>query len=120
MKDKDDLSVFIDALKKREEILLKNRSMREYNKYFDIKRECAHNLIEQNRQDELLPYLESDSISIRFDTAGVLFNSYPDKCKEVLREIAEMTVASGLPEQFVILAVTACDNLKYGIPKDFP
>lgn len=86
MKDKDDLSVFIDALKKREEILLKNRSMREYNKYFDIKRECAHNLIEQNRQDELLPYLESDSISIRFDTAGVLFNSYPDKCKEVLRK----------------------------------
>lgn len=120
MNNKDDLNIFIDALRKREEILLKKQPIREYNKYFDIKRKCAHNLIEQNRQDELLPYLKSDSIPIRFDTAGVLFNSYPDKCKEVLQEIAEMTVASGLPEQFVILAVTACDNLKYGIPKDFP
>lgn len=120
MKSKDDLDMFIDAVKKREEILMKNQSMKKYNKYFDIKVKCARSLIEQNRQAELLPYLKSDSLMMRFDTAGVLFNSYPDKCREVLREISEMTIASGLPEQFVILAVTAHCNLEYGIPKDFP
>ncbi len=120
MKDNDDLSRFIDALKKREEILLKEQSIRKYNKYFDIKTECAHRLIEQNRQDELLPYLESDSVSIRADAAGVLFNRYPEKCREVLKEISEMTVEDGLPEQFVIVAATAYSNLKYGIPKDYP
>lgn len=120
MKNNDDLSRFVDALKKREEILLTGQPIKKYNKYFDIKRECARRLIEQNRQDELLPYLESESVSIRADAAGVLFNCYPEKCGEVLRQISEMTVADGLPKQFVIVTAAARCNLKYGIPKDFP
>jgi len=120
MKTKDDLSVLLDALQKREEVLIKNQSVRKYNKYFDIMRKSAHAIIEQGRQSELLPYLESDSISIQRDVAGLLFNSYPNKCREVLTRISEMSVQTGLPKHLGNVRLSACDALQYGIPKDFP
>ena len=39
-------------------------------------------LIEQNRQAELLPYLESESVSIQRDVAGLLFRATPHNVPE--------------------------------------
>ena len=110
----------LDALQKREEILIKNQSVRKYNKYFDIMRKSAHAIIEQGRQSELLPYLECDSISIQRDVAGLLFNSYPNKCREVLKWISEMSVQTGLPKHLDNDRLSASMALEIGIPKDFP
>ena len=82
---KDDLDYVMEALKKRDEILINDKPVRQYNKYFDIMRKYARKIINDNRQAELLPLLKSDNISYRFDVAGVLFNCYPDKCEKVLR-----------------------------------
>ena len=120
LKNNDDFDVLVDALKKREEILKNKQSIRKYNKYFEIMRKCAHNLINHNRQAELLPYLDSESVSIQRDVAGLLFNSYPDRCREVLQKISEMTVDNGLPECFLNVSVSASMSLEIGIPKDFP
>ncbi len=117
---KDDLEYVIDALKKRDEILINDKPVRRYNKYFDIMRKYARKMINDNRQAELLPFLDSDNISYRFDVAGVLFNCYPDKCEKVLKEISEMSVETGLPRYYINLSVAAVMELKYGIPKDFP
>ena len=43
-----------------------------------------------------------------------------DLCKKTLDEISNLNVKTGLPKHFVIISVAAYDNLKYGIPKDFP
>ncbi|HRR77618.1 MAG TPA: hypothetical protein P5191_12525 [Ruminococcus sp.] len=117
---KDDLEYVIEALKKRDEILINDKPVRQYNKYFDIMRKYARKMINDNRQAELLPFLDSDNISYRFDVAGLLYNSYPEECKQVLKDISTMAVQNGLPKQYVIISVAANDNLKYGIPKDFP
>lgn len=120
MSKKDELELLIDALKKREEVLINNQSIKKYNKYFDIMRKCARKLIDDNRQEEILPFLFDNSISIQRDVAGILFNCYPEICHKVLKDISEMTVETGLPKQLIMLSVAAYDNLKYGIPKDFP
>ena len=39
---------------------------------------------------------------------------------EILQYISELTRANGLPEYFDLVSVAAYNNLKYGIPKDFP
>lgn len=114
---KDDLDYVIEALQKRDEILIKDKPVRQYNKYFDIMRKYARKIINDNRQAELLPLLKSDNISYRFDVAGVLFNCYPELCRETLNEIVEMT---DIPVYYGIVQMGAKDNLKYGIPKDFP
>ena len=114
---KDDLEYVIDALKKRDEILINDKPVSQYNKYFDKMRKYARNLINDNRQDELLPFLKSDCISIKKDIAGLLFNCYPDLCRETLKEIADMT---DIPVYYGIVQLGAKDNLKHGIPKDFP
>ena len=113
----DDLDYVIDALKKRDEILINDKPVRQYNKYFDKMRKYARKLINDNRQDELLPFLKSDCISIKKDIAGLLFNCYPDLCRETLKEIADMT---DIPVYYGIVQLGAKDNLKHGIPKDFP
>lgn len=95
---KDDFYCLIDALYKREEILKKGQSVKKYNRYFEVIRKCIRNLINENRQEELLPYLDNSSISIRYDVAQFLYNSYPQKCKAVLQEISEMSSRTGLPE----------------------
>ena len=105
---------------KREEVLKNGLSMTIYNKYFDKMRKSAHILISEGRQDELLPYLGSESVSIRRDIAGLLYNSYPELCKSIFREISEMTVETGLQKCYTIVVATAIDISKYGIPKDFP
>lgn len=120
IKIKDDLIILVDALRKREEILIKKQPMSKYNRYFDIMRKSARKLIIENRQDELLPYLESDSISIQHDVAGLLYNCYPDKCREVLQRISDMTVKTGLQMCFSNCCTSAYMTLKYGIPKDYP
>ena len=120
MKNNDYVSKIIDCCKKREEILRNNEPMWKYNKYFDRMRIHARKLIDENRQEELLPYLEIDSISIRKDVAGLLFHSYPELCTPVLQEIADMTVKTGLPLCFTNCSTSAYMTLKYGIPKDYP
>ena len=120
MKNKDLVQEILKCCEKREDILRKDQPISRYNHYFDKKRKLARQLINENRQDELLPYLDSESISVRFDIAGLLFHSYPEKCTQIFQEISSMSVPTGLPKHLVIVAVTARDNLKYGIPKDYP
>ena len=114
---KDDLDYVIEALQKRDEILINDKSVRLYNKYFDKMRKYARKLFDDGRQNELLPFLQSENISIKKDIAGLLFNFYPDLCREALKEIADMT---DIPVYYGIVQLGAKDNLKYGIPKDFP
>ena len=114
---KDDLDYVIEALQKRDEILINDKPVRQYNKYFDKMRAYARKLFDDGRQNELLPFLQSENISIKKDIAGLLFNFYPDLCREALKEIADMT---DIPVYYGIVQLGAKDNLKYGIPKDFP
>lgn len=122
MKGNTDLvSEIIKCCQNREDILAANRrSMSKYNRNLDKMRTLAHQLIAENRQDELLPYLESESVSIREDVACLLYHSYPDLCGKIIQEISDMKVVTGLPKHLAIVAVTASFNLKYGIPEDFP
>lgn len=120
MKKIDYVSKIIECCQKREEILINDDSIGKYNRYFDRMMKYARKLIDENRHDELLPYLESDSISIRSDIADILYDLYPKQCVEVLQEIANMTTATGLPKHFVVLSVSAQVSLKYVIPKSYP
>lgn len=121
MKSTDYVSEILKCCEKREEILKKEpRSMSKYNRCFDKMRKLARELFAEKRQDELLPYLESESISVREDIAGLLYHFYPDQCRKIIQEIADMKVVDGLPKHLAIVAVTAGFNLEYGIPKDFP
>ena len=117
---KDNLDYVIEALQKRDEILINDKPVRQYNKYFDIMRKYARKMINDNRQAELLPFLDSDNISYRFDVAGMLFNCYPDKCEKVLKGISEMSVRDGLPKYYSDIRISAKMTLEIGIPKDFP
>ena len=120
MTKKDDLEMLINALKKREEVLIKNQSVAKYNRYFDKMCKYARNLIDNNRQEEILPYLYDESISIRRDVAGLLYNCYPEKCTEVLKSISNMSVQTGLPKHFGDVRLSAAMALEIGIPKNFP
>ncbi|MCR4861774.1 MAG: hypothetical protein K5884_04055 [Ruminococcus sp.] len=116
----DDLDYVIDALKKRDEILINGKRISQYNKYFRKMCEYTRKMINANRQAELLSFLDSDNISYRVDVAGLLYNCYPDRCKQVLKEISEMSVETGLPKYYINLSVSAEMALEIGIPKDFP
>ncbi len=116
----DYIKKMIECCQKIEMILLQHKSDKEYNRYFDKMRKYAKNIIDENRTAELLPYLNSENIFIRYSIASFFYNCYPDQCKKVLEEISAMTVQTGLPEHLIIISLTAHDNLKYGIPKDFP
>ncbi len=123
MKYKDDgtLETLIDALNRRDEALREGTSsIGKYNKYNEIMVQAAHKLLEKERQDELLPYLKSSSVSIQKDVACILFNIYPERCTLVLQKIAKMTTASGLPVCYARLPGSAKSSLNSGIPKDFP
>lgn len=117
---KDDLDYVIEALQKRDEILINNKPIRQYNKYFDKMRKYARKIIDEGRQEELLPLLDSDNISYRFDTAGLLFHCYPEKCTQIMKEISDMSVETGLPKYYIIVSVSAHMDLEIGIPKDYP
>ena len=117
---KDDLDYIVDAIKKRDEILIQKKSVSQYNKYYDIMCKYARKLIDSNRQDELLPYLECDNISFRFDVAGLLYNCYPEKCLEIFKEISTMSVKTGLPKYYLNIRLSSLFVLENGIPKDFP
>lgn len=89
-KEKQNMNLTSEILKccyKREDVLKNGLSMTIYNKYFDKMRKSAHILVSEGKQDELLPYLCSESVSIRRDIAGLLYNSYPELCKSIFREI---------------------------------
>ena len=117
---KDDVEYVVEALKKRDEILIKGKSTRQYNKYFDIMCKYARRVIDAGRQDELLPLLDSDNVSYRHDIAGLLYHCYPEKCQQVLKEISEMSVKTGLQKYDINLSVAAEMALEIGIPEDFP
>ena len=117
---KDDLDYVIEALQKRDEILINDKPVRQYNKYFDKMCKYARKLIDNNRQDELLKFLDSNNVSYRRDVAGLLYNCYPEKCKQVLKEISEMSVRDGLPKYYSDIRISAKMTLEIGIPKDFP
>ena len=117
MKKTDYVSKIIECCQKREEILVNDESMGKYNRCFDRMRVYARKLIDENRQEELLPYLESDSISVRKDVAGLLYHCYPEKCTDVLNTIANQ---QDVPWCFAMVKLNAIDALKYGIPKDYP
>lgn len=74
LRDKDELALLVNVLIKREQILINGESVKKYNRNFDAMRKYARELINKNRQEELLPYLESDSVSVRRDVAGLLFH----------------------------------------------
>ena len=118
--NKDTLDYIVDAIKKRDEILIQKKSVSQYNKYYDIMCKYARKLIDSNRQDELLPYLECDNISFRFDVAGLLYNCYPEKCLEIFKEISNMSVKNGLPKYYLNIRLSSIFVLENGIPKDFP
>ena len=120
MSGKDDLALLIQALKKREQILINGESVKKYNRCFEVMRKHARKLIDNNRQAELLPYLECDSVSIQRDVAGLLYHCYSEQCEEVLKKIADMSVETGLPACFVNVSVSAEMALEVGIPKAFP
>lgn len=120
MRNKDELALLLNALKKREQILINGESVRKYNRCFDAMRKYARKIIDNNRQAELLPYLECDSVSIRRDVAGLLYHCCPEKCQRVLEEISDMTVETGLQRCFINVSVSASMALEIGIPKSFP
>lgn len=120
MKKKDELELLLDVLKKREQILITGDSIKKYNRCFDAMRKYARNLIADNRQNEILSYLNCDSVSIRNDIAALLFHCYPEKCQKVMEEIADMTVETGLQKCFINVSVSASMALEIGIPKNFP
>lgn len=117
MKRTDYVSKIIECCRKREEVLINDESIGKYNRYFDRMRKYARKLIDENRQEELLPYLESDSISVKKDVAGLLYHCYPDKCTDVLKAVANN---SNVPLCFVMVKVDASQTLKYGVPKNYP
>ena len=84
MKKIDCVIEILKCCHKREEILINNESVRKYNYYFDKIRKYERILIAENRQDELLPFLECDSISICSDIANILFQWYSIQCIQVL------------------------------------
>lgn len=83
-------------------------------------RKCARKLIDDNRQEEILPYLYCSSISVQRDVAGLLFNCYPEKCIEVLKNISNMSVQTGLPTHLGDVRLSAIMALETGIPENYP
>ncbi len=80
----------------------------------------ARKLIDENRQEEILPYLYCDSLSIQSDVAGLLFHCYPEECEAVLVKLSKMTIKTGLPRNLTNLSLEAYMTLIHGIPKDYP
>ena len=119
-RNKDLVQEILKCCEKREEILRKDQPISRYNHYFDKMRKLARQLINENRQDELLPYIDSESINIRAEIALILFHFYPEKCTQILQEISDMTIPTGLPRHLVLVAASAHNALKYGIPKEYP
>ena len=113
-------SEIVECCHKREEVLKKGQSMRIYNRHFDKMRKLARVLISEGRQEELLPYLNSNSVSMQYDIAQILYNIYPKECKAVLKQISEMSSKTGLPAYLGNVRLSALMTLEYGIPKDFP
>ncbi|MCL2053027.1 MAG: hypothetical protein FWG90_01100 [Oscillospiraceae bacterium] len=120
MKQTDNLAKVIYCCEKRSDVLINKLSMSKYNYYYDKMRVYAKKLFEEKRNMELLPYLNDENLSVQFDIACLLYNSYEDLCKNKLLDISEMTCQTGLPKHFIMLNVAADANLKYGIPKDYP
>ena len=120
MKKTDYLSKIIDILKKREATLLENQSVGKYNRHFDKMIKYARKLLNENRQDELLPYLDDDSISIQYDVASLLYNFYPERCRAVFLRISSMSVKTGMPRQFSDIRLSAQRILEFGMPPNFP
>ncbi len=116
----DYVKKIIESCTEMESDLLNQRSMRKYNKHFDLMRKYARALIHENRAEELIPYLKHESLIIRYEVACILYNSFPEKCSPIIKEVSEMTITTGLPEHLTTIGASASSALQYGIPKDYP
>ena len=116
----DPVERFIAYSRKREYVLLHNLPVRLYNRYFVQCRKLARTIIDENRAEEMLPYLNGGDLFLRYSAACFFYNCFPEQCRRVLEEISEMTIPTGLPKHLVMISMSAYGNLKYGIPKDFP
>jgi hypothetical protein len=111
----DNVKKVIEYCTEREKILLNNESVRKYNVYYEKMMKYANYVAEENRQVELLPYLNHESISVKYDIATILYRFYPEKCHQVLLDISKMTINDGIPKRLAMICVAAYDFLKYGI-----
>ena len=119
MNKKDAFDRLMFALNKRDWALRQeNAKIGTYNRYLKVVTECANELIEQGRQDEMLPLLENKSVSIMKDAADALYACYPEICGAKLKEISRMTVKDGLEKCYVLPAVSAAMAFEYGDLKD--
>ena len=116
MKHVDYVSKIQECFVKREEVLKRGQSISLYNKWYDKMIVCKQKIFEENRQSELVSQLYSESASIRYDVACILFHHYPELCTQVLREIADMTFENGMPKYLAIISTGARCTLEYGIP----
>ncbi|MBR5364194.1 MAG: hypothetical protein IK134_12855 [Oscillospiraceae bacterium] len=116
----DNVQKLIECCNKMESILLNNGSTSKYNYNFRQMIKYARALIDANRAEELIPYLNHKSLMIRYEVACILYNSFPEKCHPIIKEVSEMTIATGLPKHLTTIGASASNSLKYGIPKDFP
>ena len=115
-----DIEHILTVLQKRDDILKNNGSMKSYNHQYDILKRYCKTIINAGQQSELAFLLDSENISYKSDMAGILYNSYPEKCALILNEISKMSVENGLPFYYINLTVSAYMTLEIGIPKDFP
>lgn len=118
--DNDFVPKILNCCQKREEVLKSGQLTNKYYRYLNEMRALARKLFAENGQDELLPYLDTDSISVRADIAYLLYNYHHDICDKILREIADMKVEDGLPKYLTIVVETARFNLKYSLSEEFP
>lgn len=116
----DYVQKILACCQKMESVMLHNLPNWIYNRNFDKIRKYARALIDEGRAAEILPYLHDENLFVRYNFARFFFHCYPEQCRAVLQKLSEMTVATGLPKHLVTMSVSSYDNLKYGIPKDFP
>ncbi len=114
------LKKIIEYCNKMELILRNNGPTSKYNYNFRQMVKYARVLIDENRAEELIPYLNHESLMIRYEVACILYNSFPEKCIPIIKEVSEMTIATGLPKHLTTIGASASNILRYGIPKDFP
>lgn len=113
----DYIDKVVECCIEREKVLFNKQPISKYNRLYDKMNMYVKKVIEENNQEKLLKYLESENISVRFDIATMLYEFYPEKCINVLTEISNMDSSKGLQKHLFIIAVAAGNNLKYGLKK---
>lgn len=76
----DYIDKVVECCIEREKVLFNKQPISKYNRLYDKMNRYAKKVIEENNQEKLLKYLESENISVRFDIATMLYEFYPEKC----------------------------------------